>query len=201
MNKLNKLNKQTCALTLALLASLATPAFASVPVTEAAVTTQTVLDPAIISNRLATARLWADMTDAAQRTRQEVSVSDWGTALVKVRVTRAQVEKMQADKAVAREARLLLAELRPSLVDLESRVIRRNGASLRYADLVLKRIDRMQTELIAQGLMDKGVGGGAGVAVPQQPEVLIIPHGQPVPPGATVLTPEKAAPTLVAPGN
>lgn len=138
-----------------------------------------VLDKAVSSNRLATARMWTELHDAAQLLRAEAADENWDAALKRVREVRARIDRMAASGVVERDARLIVAELRPFAVDIEERITHgRGGGVLRGVDTLLAHVARTQNELLAAGHMER-MGGGAGPGrLPKMPEVKVYPKGQ-----------------------
>lgn len=136
------------------------------------------LDKGVTSNRLATARMWTELSDATQLLRTAVVAEDWDQALKRVREVRTRIDQISASKVVDRNARLIIGELRPFAVSLEQRITHGRGRSvLRGVDTLLAQVARTQNELLASGAMER-MGGGAGAwRMPKMPEVKIYPPG------------------------
>ncbi len=137
-----------------------------------------VLDKGVTSNRIATARMWTELSDATQQLRADVAAENWDAALKRVREVRTRIEQASASKVVDHSARLMISELRPFAVSIEQRIVRgRTGGLLRGVDTLIAHVGRTQTELLAAGHMER-MGGGAGAGrLPKLPEVKIYPPG------------------------
>lgn len=147
-----------------------------------------VLDKGVTSNRLATARMWTELHDATQALRAEAAAENWDAALKRVHEVRTRIDRMTASGVVDRNARMIVAELRPFAVDIEERITHgRGGGVLRATDKLIAHVARTQNELLAAGHMER-MGGGAGPwRMPKMPEVRIYPKGtepkvEPAPP-------------------
>lgn len=154
---------------------------------EAQVPNATVLlNQGMVSNRLTTSAMWTQFTDSVHELRGAVAAEQWDAALPKVREVRGRIDRMMASKVIDHEARLLVSELRPFVVELEERLVQGRGRGLvRGVDAFLAHINRTQGELLAAGHIER-MGGGAGPwRLPGLPRTQANPQPVPVAPPPT----------------
>lgn len=135
------------------------------------------LERDVTSNRIATALMYGELTDAANALRAKVAAQDWTAAQTGVGAVRARIDAIKASAVVDQKARLLIAELRPHAVSIERDLMARKAVSVRTVDMLIAQIERINGELLQAGLMER-MGGGAGRGtIPRLPEVRIYPPG------------------------